>query len=91
MPTTISESLDMMTTKMLLEKDFESNVDISALKLSASHILDCVNNIEKILTEVKQKKKFNYNACVTKATFKKEDGDDGDEEDDDEDNEEEDC
>jgi hypothetical protein len=41
-----------------------------------------VNNIEKILTEVKQKKKFNYNACVTKATFKKEDGDDGDEEED---------
>lgn len=42
------------------------------------------NDIENILTEVNQKKKFNYNAWATKATFEKEDDEDDDEEDDEE-------
>jgi hypothetical protein len=42
-PKTIGEHLDLMTAKMLLQKDFKSNADISAPKLSASHIIDCVN------------------------------------------------
>jgi hypothetical protein len=48
------------------------------------------NDIENILTEVNQKKKFNYNAWVTKATFEKEDDNDDDDDDDDEGDEEED-
>ncbi|KAI9024299.1 hypothetical protein CLU79DRAFT_844944 [Phycomyces nitens] len=42
------------------------------------------NDIENILTEANQKKKFNYNAWVTKATFEKEDDDDDEEEEDEE-------
>lgn len=48
------------------------------------------NEIENILTEANQKKKFNYNAWVTEATFETEDDDDDNEEEDEEDNGEED-
>ncbi|PHZ07986.1 uncharacterized protein RHIMIDRAFT_82151 [Rhizopus microsporus ATCC 52813] len=45
------------------------------------------NDIENILTEVNQKKKLNYNAWITKATFEKEDDDEDDEDDEDDDEE----
>ncbi|KAG2193258.1 hypothetical protein INT46_002625 [Mucor plumbeus] len=48
------------------------------------------NDVENILTEVNQKKKFNYNAWATKATFEKEDDDDDDEDDEEDDDEEDD-
>lgn len=35
------------------------------------------NDIENILTEANQKKKLNYNAWITEASFEKEDDDDG--------------
>lgn len=38
------------------------------------------NGIDKILGMVSQKKKFDYNAWITKATFDKEDDDEGDDE-----------
>ncbi|CEP10631.1 hypothetical protein [Parasitella parasitica] len=61
-------------------------------KIYHDNSFSTVNDIENILTEVNQKKKFNYNAWTTKATFEKEDDDDDDEDDeeDDEDDEEDD-
>lgn len=46
------------------------------------------NDIENILTEANQKKRLNYNAWVTKATFEKEDDDEDDKEDEDDEEEE---
>ncbi|CAO3687951.1 unnamed protein product [Rhizopus microsporus] len=65
------------------------------LKIYHDNISSAENDIENILTEVNQKKKLNYNAWATKATFGKEDDEDDDEEDDEddevEDGEEKDC
>lgn len=57
------------------------------LKIYHDNISSAENDIENILTEVNQKKKLNYNAWATKATFGKEDDEDDDEEDDEEDDE----
>ncbi|RCH80743.1 hypothetical protein CU097_002023, partial [Rhizopus azygosporus] len=55
------------------------------LKIYHDNISSAENDIENILTEVNQKKKLNYNAWATKATFGKEDDEDDDEEDDEDD------
>ena len=65
------------------------------LKIYHDNISSAENDIENILTEVNQKKKLNYNAWETKATFVKQYYEDDDEEDDEddevEDGEEKDC
>lgn len=42
-PKTIGERLDLMVAKLIIEKDMNSYIDVSALKLAASRIIYRVN------------------------------------------------
>ena len=42
-PKTTSQKVDLMAAKLLIEKDIKSYVDVSAFKLAALRIIDCVN------------------------------------------------